>query len=323
MLAAAVPAQTCVAVPADTPQLGAPSQVPFGNNNPTDPIFSDTRYQVLVPAALLGNQARHICDVEVAPAGSRLRTFDELTVTLAHNAAGQLNNPMSGNLQGPAATSGTRSWLLPTTANTWAPMGLAFDFDYDPSLGDLVVEFRVRGGGALSGSGTAGLRTDQALPYGWTTGGGDTGSFFSGGGIKLRLCTDTFGALALGGGCANGSGAPVLTYTGSAQRGSGGLTVQLAQAPAAAPAAALVWSFGLRTHPLDLSALGAPGCLAHVFGDVVYLVATSQAAAAFTFLPPAGAPSCVALWNQWVLFDPGTAPPSLVVSNPGRVVVGG
>jgi len=99
--------------------------------------------------------------------------------------------------------------------------------------------------------------------------------------------------------------------------------VQLAQAPAAASAAALVWSFGLRTHPLDLSALGAPGCLAHVFGDVVYLVATSQAAAAFTFLPPAGAPPCVKLWNQWVLFAPGTVSPSLVASNPGRVVVGG
>ncbi len=316
-------AQTCFAVPTNTPQLGAPSQVPFGNNNPTDPIFSDTRYQVLVPAAMLGGQPLHVCDVEVAPAGTRLRTFDELTVTLAHNAAGQLNNPMSGNLHAPATTTTTRRWLLPTTANSWAPMGLAFDFDYDPSLGDLVVEFRVRGGGALTGSGTAGLRTDQALPYGWTAGGGDVGSFFAGGGIKLRLCTDTFGALALGGGCAGAAATPTLSYAGSAQRGGAGLSVTLGQAPPATPAAALVWSFGLRTDPLDLSALGAPGCFAHVFGDVVYLVPASQGAASFSFSPPASAPACVALWNQWVMLDPGQNPAALVVSNPGRVLVGG
>ena len=317
-----VRSQSCVAVPSDTPQLGAPSQVPFGNNNPTDPIFSDTRYQVLIPATLLGNQPLHICDVEVAPAGTRWRTFDELSVTLAHNPTGQLANPMSSNLQAGAKTSTTRSWLLPTTANTWAPLGLGFDFAFDPSHGDLVVEFRVRGGGALAGTGTAGLRTDQALPYGWTTGGGDTGSFFAGGGIKLRFCTDTFGTLELGGGCPGAAGTPVLTYSGSPQLGGPGLQVQLDQASPTSPVAALVWSFDLRTHPLDLGAFGAPGCFAHVFPDVLYTAVLSQGAGSFMFQPPAAAPSCVPLWNQWIALDLSANGLGVALSNPGRVLVG-
>jgi len=313
-----------MAVPSDTPNLGPPSQVPFGNNNPSDPIFSDTRYQVLVPAALLGNQALHICDLQVAPAGSRLRQFEELTVTLAHNSPGQLANPMSQNLQGPSQTVGTHEWLLPTTANAWAPLGLGFDFDFDPAQGDLVIEFRVRGGGALTGTGTAGLRTDQALSYGWTAGGGESGSFFSGGGIKVRLCTDTFGLLQLDGGCIGSNGtAPTLSYSGSPQRGGPGFTTHLNNAPPTSSAAALVWSFGLRTHPIDLTAIGATGCSTHMFGDVPVVASITGGSASYTFAPPVTAPPCVMLWNQWFVLDAGANTLGLTTSNPGRAVVGG
>ena len=65
-LAAVTPltAQGCLAIPADTPGFGAPSATPFGNNNATDPVFSDTRYQLLVPTGdalvVRSNRSRHL-----------------------------------------------------------------------------------------------------------------------------------------------------------------------------------------------------------------------------------------------------------------------
>lgn len=317
-------AQGCVAVPADDPASGSPSSAPFGNNNPNDPIFSDLRYQLLVPRALLPNQPFRIFDLQFAPAGSRVRQLRDLTITLGHNPSGQLSAAMQTNFTGQTRSSRVQQWLVPTTANGWSPLGMAFDFVFDPSLGDLVVEFRVVGGGALGGAGTAGFRTDQAIPYVWTPGGGFSGNAFAGGGIKLRLCTDAHNLLALGGGCAGASGLPPrLGYAGSAQVGGPGLTVQLADAPPAANTPALLlWSFDLRSQPIDLLPLGAPLCLAQVFADVTTIaLANGGNASATLAVPPAPFP-CVPLWNQWLVSDPAANAFGATLSNPGRILVG-
>ena len=317
-------AQSCLAIPSDTPGLGSPSNVPFGNNNVTDPVFSDTRYQVLIAAALMGNQPRHICDLQVATSGSRLREFEELTVTLGHNSSGQLLSQMNLNLSGPSQVVSVSRWRLPTTASTWTPLGLSFDFMYDPAIGDLVVEFRVRGGGAASGVGSAGLRTDQSLPYVWTQGGGYSGNAFSGGGIKLKLCSDTNNLLALGGGCVGSNGAtPELSYSGSAMLGGAGFQVHLSNG-ASNPASpvALVWSFGLRTLPVDLGLIGATGCSTHCFGDVSELLFSTGGSVSQQLVPPNAPLVCLPVWNQWFVFDPGANSLGVTTSNLGRVIVG-
>jgi hypothetical protein len=317
-------AQSCLAIPSDTPGLGSPSNVPFGNNNVTDPVFSDTRYQVLVAASLMGNQPRQICDLQIATSGSRLREFEELTVTLGHNSSGQLASQMTQNLSGPSQVVSVSRWRLPTTANTWTPLGLAFDFMYDPAIGDLVVEFRVRGGGAASGVGSAGLRTSQSLPYVWTQGGGYSGNAFSGGGIKLRLCSDTNNLLALGGGCVGSNGAaPELSYSGSAMLGGAGFEVHLNQGPAnSSSPVALVWSFGLRTLPIDLGLIGATGCNTHCFGDLSQLLFANGGSVSQQLVPPNAPLVCLPIWNQWFVFDPGANPLGVTTSNLGRVIVG-
>lgn len=317
-------AQGCVAVPTDDPAFGSPSSAPFGNNNPSDPIFSDLRYQLLVPRALLPNQPFRIRDLQFAPAGSRVRKLDDLTITLGHNPTGQLSGAMQTNFVGPTWSTRVQRWLAPTTANAWSPLGMAFDFVFDPALGDLVVEFRVVGGGATGGAGTAGFRTDSAIPYVWTPGGGFSGNAFAGGGLKLRLCTDTHNVLALDGGCAGSNGqAPRLGYAGSAQVGGPGLTVQLANAPAAANTpAVLVWSFGLRSQPIDLALLGAPGCLAHVFADVTAVTLANGGAASSPLAVPPAPFGCVPLWSQWLVFDPTANAFGLTASNVGRALVG-
>ena len=315
-------AQACVSVPSNDPAFGSPSSAPFGNNNPSDPIFSDLRYQLMVPRSLLPAAPFRIRDLEFAPAGSRGRKLDDIVVTLGHNANGALAAAMQTNFTGPTRSARAQQWLVPTTANTWCSFGLPIDFDFDPSLGDLVVEFRVIGGGAVGGAGTAGFRTDSAIPYVWTPGGGFSGNAFQGGGIKLRLCSDSNGTLELGGGCAGSGGAqPRLQFGGSAQVGGAGLSVQLAAAPQTA-LAILVWSFSLRSDPLDLGLLGAPACVAYVFDDATSIAITNLGATASQIAMPSAPFPCTPLWFQWVVFDPAANPAGITTSNPGFVLVG-
>ncbi len=321
---ASLRAQGCRAIPADDPGFGSPSSAPFGNNNPNDPIFSDLRYQLMVPRALLPNSPFRIRDLRVAPAGSRVRQLLDVTITMGHNPSGQLSSSMQSNFVGAVASSRVQQWFVPTTANTWCPLGMAFDFVFDPALGDLVVEFRVIGGGALGGAGTAGFRTDSAIPYVWTPGGGFSGNAFSGGGIKLQLCTDTHGLLALDGGCAGSNAlAPRLAFAGSAQVGGPGLTVHVSNAPAAAPAlAVLAWSFTLPSQPIDLALLGAPSCLAYAGADFTNIAITSNGTSFVSLAMPSAPFPCVPLWAQWAVFDAAANPLGVTVSNPGRVLVG-
>jgi hypothetical protein len=317
-------AQACVAAPSDAPAFGSPSSTPFGNNNPSDPIFSDLRYQLLVPRALLPNQPFRIRDLQLAPAGSRLRQLRDLTVTLGHNPSGQLQAAMQANFVGPTRSTRVQQWLVPTTANVWNPLGLDLDFVFDPALGDLVVEFRVIGGGALNGAGTAGFRTDPAIPYVWTPGGGYSGNAFGGGGLKLRLCADANNLLALAGGCAGAAGArPQLSLAGSAQLGGPGVTLGLANASVQPLAlAVLAFSFALRPALLDLGLLGAPGCLSYGFDDFTALALASAGTATSSLAVPQAPFPCMPLWAQWVVLDPAANALGLSLSNPGRLLIG-
>lgn len=322
--AAPLAAQACVAVPSDNPAFGSPSSAPFGNNNPSDPIFSDLRYQLLLPRALLPAQPFRIRDLQVAPAGSRLRQLRDLTVTLGHSPSGQLGAAMQNNFVGATRSTRVQHWLLPTSANVWAPLGLDLDFVFDPALGDLVVEFRVVGGGAIGGAGTAGFRTDPAIPYVWTNGGGYSGNAFAGGGLKVRLCADTHNLLTLEGGCPGSAGTPPrLSLSGSAQVGGPGVTAGLVDASAQPLAlAVLAFSFSLRPTPLDLGVLGAPGCRSYGFEDFTALALANLGAGSVMLAMPAAPFPCLPLFAQWVVLDPLANTPGLALSNPGRILVG-
>ncbi|MCR9246306.1 MAG: hypothetical protein NXI31_14840 [bacterium] len=317
-------AQSCLFHPSDTPAVGAPDPRPFGNGNPNDPTYGTMRYQVKVPAAVLGNQQLEIVELAVAPASSQVRSFGEIQIRMGHSP-NPLSSSMGSNMVGFTARPVQHLQVsLPSTVDEWMPLGMAFSFRYLPSAGDLVIEFFTRGSGA-TGPGNPGFRTDPSIPFVWRTGAGyNNANVEAGGGIKLRLCTDTNNTIVYGeGGCQGSNGlTPQLDYSGSAQLGST-LNIHATDGPSGATSlAVLVWSFRTRSGPFALDGFGATGCSAYVYDDVVsWLVIGGGSHTVSLPLAPGLAPG-LPLWNQWFFIDPPANPLGLTSSNFGRFLIG-
>lgn len=325
-LAAVAPAQNCRYLPADAPAIGAPDPRPLGNGNAADPTYGDMRYQIQVPAAVLGNQAQQIVELFVAPAGSHTRTFTDLQVRMGHNPNGPLGAQMVFNMVGfTSRPVQYTQFSFDAQADQWVPLGMAFPFSYDPQFGDLVLEFFVRDAGVeAGGTGSTGLRTDPSIPFVWTSGQGYNGTLVAGGGIKVRLCTDHYGVVEYGfGGCTGSNGLrPSLSYAGSSQLGST-LQIRLDDAPAAPTSlAVLCYSELPRIGPLDLVLVGMPGCDAHVFGNVLVTRLISGGSHVESLAIPANLPPGVSFWNQWFVLDLPANQLGLTASNVGRFLCG-
>lgn len=324
IMAVSATAQTCFHLPGDTPGAGAADPRPFGTVNRLDPTHGTQRYQLQIPHSVLGTQPIDICEIFVAPAGSRRREFRQFSLRLGHNPS-PITTQMVFNMPGFTQTVvGTDQVSFPSTADQWLPVGMTTRFRHLPANGMLVLEFFVREAGAPTGTGDAGLRTDPGIPFVWTSGAGYAGTAFAGGGIKLRFCTDHHGVIEYGtGGCAGSDGrTPRLTYGGNGQIGST-LAIDLANARVApGTLAVLVFSFRVRSGPFDLVVAGAPDCNAYVFGDAAEWLFTSTGALSLGIPLPATLQPCFPLWNQWFVFDPNANQLGVVSSNYGRVMLG-
>ncbi|MBZ0152725.1 MAG: hypothetical protein K8J09_14465 [Planctomycetes bacterium] len=322
LLASTLPGQSCLFLPADSPAVGTPDPRPLGNGNPADPTYGTMRYQVQIPTSVLGTQDLDIIEVFVAPADSQVRTFTDLQVRMGHNP-NPLTTQMVFNMVGFTARPVQHtniSWS--TTADEWTPLGMAFPFGYRPANGMLVLEFFVRDAGASGGAGVPGLRTDPSIPFVWTSGQGYNGTLVAGGGLKLRFCTNYHGFLEYhSGACPGSSGLPPrLGYGGSAQIGNT-VQIELDDGPSNS-LAILVYSFVPRVGPVDLAFLGAPGCGAMVFADVIITHPLVGSGATVSIPLQPGLPSGFAVWNQWFVLDLPANPFGMTTSNLGRFLIG-
>lgn len=317
-------AQNCQFLPSDTPASGIADPRPLGNGNASDPSYGTMRYQMQVPAAVLGNQPLTIQELFVAPAGSHTRIYTEIQVRFGHSAnplSAQMVTNFTGGTSRPVQYSQIQ---YDAVADTWLPLGMAIPFQYNPAFGSLVLEFFVRGAGVQpGGTGSTGMRTDPSIPFVWTSGQGYSGTVVSGGGIKLRLCTDTYGTIDYGvGGCIGSNGLrPTLSYTGSPQIGNT-LQVRLDDAPAASSLAILVFSSGPRVGPLDLTGIGMTGCDARVFGTLLLTQVITGGSHQVAVPLPSGLPTGQRLWNQWFCIDLPANPFGVTASNFGRFLIG-
>ncbi|MBL8754496.1 MAG: hypothetical protein JNK15_14425 [Planctomycetes bacterium] len=323
VLGTGLAAQHCRYYPADSPATGAADPRPLGNGNPADPTYGTMRYQMQIPAAVLGPNPLDIVELFVAPAGAATRTFSEIQVRMGHNP-NPLTTTMATNFVGFTARPVQHNVLeFATLADQWQPLGMAFPFTYNPANGMLVLEFFVRDAGATGGPANAGLRTDPSIPFVWTSGSGYGGTAVAGGGIKLRFCTDHYGFVEYSVGGCPGSNAqePRLSYAGSPQVGNT-VQIQLSNVPASPTLAVLVYGLTPRVGPVDLGFLGSPGCASRTLADVTTTHVVSGGAASVALPLPPGLPAGFPLWNQWFVIDLPANAFGLTSSDYSRFMIG-
>jgi len=125
-------------VPDNSPSSGS------GTNSWPFKTYSDWRYQMLIPAKLLGGHPTQIVDMGIAPSTGAAFTASTFQVRFAHTLATSLSMTFATNLVNPT-TMYDGPIAFTATTNQWSPIGLTGAFNYDGSS-SLVVEVRYKSG---------------------------------------------------------------------------------------------------------------------------------------------------------------------------------
>ena len=267
LAAQATPTPGQVFVPDNQATAGPIHNVPLGGKGPAGG-FQWLRTQIVVPASFLPPEGCTITDIGLAAAETSHYTYQRLQVQLGHLPAGHsFTNRFDDNVDNTAVECLNRADGLPlrTTANGFNGLGLTTTFDHDGSR-DLVVDIVVQG--AFFAGTTPGTRrsstlaTTYAVNYRQPTGSA-TGSGPWNAGAKLMLTLDDGAVRIVGEGCPKADGVPPRIETGAPPTIGGTFDVRLRAADGAAAAIVLA-SLGDPLAPIDLTALGAPGCALRV-----------------------------------------------------------
>jgi hypothetical protein len=329
LLAAAAPAQTTYFIPDNQATAGTCNVIPFGDSSTSSPTWSNQKYQTLILASALGNQAGLICELAFAPCGSGVREFATIKIQLATTTATTLVPAFASNLvTRPTTVLDTTNYRWTNVANTWNRIGLQKAY---PFIGNenLVIDIEVTGVG-LPGGGLGMHRSstiERLYAFGWTgtaplAGTSDLAA------LKVEVCFDTEDLWTFGAGC-QGSNAqvPALSHTGSSRLGN----IFSADLANARPGAALLFG-GFRNDsfrntvslPWEMSAVGAPGC--HLYVDAPLILGagvngSGNASLSFA-VPRDSALLCGKFYSQYVPLDPQANALGFVTSNYGRALIG-
>ncbi len=322
---ATLPGQTCAYFPDANAATGTVSTAPFGDVNPLDPATANQAILFRVPRSALPTQPARILALGFAAAGDRVHQFATLQVRLGHAAPGGLVPIFSQNMPGFTANVFSQaSWTWRTPADQWQFIGLSSDFPFDPALGDLAVMITV-GGGASTGTGMTGFRSDPTIPHVLQT----AWRFAPGVGVvgmgapKVKICWNARDLQTFGSGCVGSHGRiPQLGLTGTAAPG-GVVSIALADAAPTSPGALLVLDPRIRADRLDLAPFGAPGCTLDTFFLTMIYVPV-QGGSVTIPAPVPNQPSIVGLrlWAQWAVIDLAANNLGVVTSPVGRILVG-
>lgn len=325
-IAAAPLAAQCYTSPDNAPASGGCNVIPFGDANPTSTTWSNQVYQMLVTAADLNNQAGLVTTLSFAPCGTGLRQATRITVKMGHCNLGTMTTTFANNFTTPAQTVlDVRDFHWPNTANVWNRIPLETPFVYVPPLGDLLIEVHTEGIGMPGG--TNGMHTGgrpRLYAFSWSGTPPATGSLGTTAALKVEVCMGTAGTATFGVGCkTSGSAAAKLDYTGSSQLGQK-LSIDVS---GAAGAGAYLMMFGTTIAPplpLQLDALGMPGCRLYTNSLITIGGATTGGGAGSTVVPIPNmtALTGLILFNQAVLLDATANKAGYVASNGGQFVVG-
>ncbi|MBN2490547.1 MAG: hypothetical protein JXQ29_06840 [Planctomycetes bacterium] len=290
-------------VPADTPGSGSRNSWPFN-------LYPEWRYQLVIDAKFLGNQAFTVNEIAFAPSGTGVFTATQFEVRMGHSTVAT-SATFDTNIPNPTTVlSALSGYTWNTTDKTWSPIGLTSGFSYN-GVDRLTIDIRILGG-ARTFSGTCYYdsgnhdRTWNNATGAWTA---TTGTVGVGSGLKVRLTVS--------------SGAQ-LVVTGTGQIGTT-VDLDLIAPPDGGKAYQLGTSLGtgpilIGTRQLDLSLDGllmisVYGALPSVFKDYAGTLSLAGRATAKLVIPNETALKGITLYNAYVTLD-GAAPQGVSLISP-------
>lgn len=309
-------------VPAGTsPSTGTCNSIPWGDAGSS--IWSNQRYQVVVPASDLG-AAGFITGLEFAPCGTGTHTSSTLTITIGMVPNGFQfgagNVDFAANL---ASASGTTvvldqsNYSFDLNADNWTNVGFTASFPYD-GASDLLIDILTAGNTNLGAPGMRRADDRQRLyAVDWTgippvTGTTDLMA------LKMRVLTGCAELSTFGLGCAGLE----LSFAGAPALG-GTLAVDMSGGAATSPAALDIGLVGTSPFPIDLSPFGLRGCLLYTSVELSANAVSDGAGNATLSLPVPSSPALTGarLFFQWVHLN-DAAPGGAATSNAGVAVLG-
>jgi hypothetical protein len=268
LLLAATPAraQTFAFAPDPDPGTGAVNAIPLGDRGPTG-AFQNLRTQIRVPASVFPIGGATITDLAVAAGSAGSYSYRLLEVRMGHLPGTDLSTSFPANLAGDVAVLSRRDMTLTfARADAWSDLGLFQSFRHDGSR-PLVVDVVVQGA-SFSGP-VAGTRRSTTLQHVFALNYAESnpnqtayGPLDAGARLRFTLADGSF--VVAGVACGPGvRPLPAISGTGSTAR-RGSFTVSAASLRPNTAALLLLGrseqSYAGVPLPLDLTAVGAPGC---------------------------------------------------------------
>ncbi len=317
---------TSIFVPDNNTSTGGANVIPFGQSKASS-TWRNQKYQTLIPASYAKKIPIRINDLAFVPTKTAQHNFDSIVIKISVTKSSSLDRTFAKNLAGRTVTVlNARNYTWNLTASQWTRIGLQKPYLWIPTLGNLVIEIEVRRAGAVSGF-AGGFRTgkiERLYSFGWSTKPATKGqSGVSMAALKVELVSTDADARPFGNGCAGSKGTPVLSYSGRPQIGKS-FTVHLTNVLSSSVALHVVGAnSSAPIFPLNLTSLGAPGCLLFVSPDMAFTVPTGTGSAKVLLpLPNNSALVGVRYWEQFFVLDKKANKFGFVASNHGRVLIG-
>jgi hypothetical protein len=344
LLAASSVAQTpnTYYVPNNNAGTGIPNLIPFGDTSPTDPSWSNQKYQTLVTATQLGGTARPLVELGFASVATGLRRFATLRIQMAHTTATTLGTNFAANLGGsPSTVLDATSYEWSNRPFAWNRIGLTSSFAFD-GTSNVVVDIQVTGAGMPNASAVPGFLRETSVPrlfaFGWS-GGPPADGVADLNGLKIECGMAGLVDFSLfGHGCpGSNSLVPALGYTvtGTSGRLGQNMVMTLANAFTALPpeptGSVLFTGFSNRLAfsgavplPVALDGAGAPGCSLFVDPLQTTFSPVSPTGTATLTQPIPNNPALLGarVFHQFLVIDLIANPLGLTFTNYGRVILG-
>ena len=339
LFAGAAGAQNTFYVPDNNPGTGILNRIPFGDTDPTDPVWSNQKYQTLLTAAQLGSAPRAIVELGFASSVNGVRQFATIKVQMALTAATVLDPDFATNLgAAPTTVLNATNYQWSNRAYAWNRLGLTAPFQFD-GASNVVVDIEVTGAGLPTASVVPAFLRENTVPrvfaFGYAGTPPATGTVDLNG-LKIEVGASGLVDFAVfGAGCVGSNSlAPVLAYTTTANSGRIGQshTVALSNANGLSPTGSLLFTgFTNRTAfggalplPFLLDPVGATGCNLYVDPLVIVFVGVNTSGVGSVAQAIPNDPTFVGarVYHQFLVIDSTANPLGVTFTNYGRVLIG-